>query len=973
MGLIRNNLLKIINPQLRLLVVLLLVVSALSIQVQLVRADDYIVEFQDGLNGYGGTLDTFIWASEPDVDHSNSITIVQDEFPGDELRSLLRFELSSIPADATITSAELQFYVSEEGEGFDMHRMLVSWNEDATYNSIGGRHFAPDGTDAEISVNANWPGNLGYTGLITVPVTTSTIQGWIDGTLPNYGWLMIASNSLNGQEIYSSENLELANRPKLTVSYSINESPTDITLSSSTVEENSAINTVVGTLSRSDPDTGNTFTYSLVPGTGDTDNLSFNILDDSLRTSAVFDFETKSSYSVRIRTTDQGGLTFDKVFTISVSDVNESPTDIALSSNTVVENSAIDTVVGTLSSSDPDTGNTFTYSLVPGTGDTDNSSFNILDDSLRTSAIFDFETKSSYSIRIRTTDQGGLFYEEAFTITISDVNESPTDIALSSNTVVENSVINTVVGTLSSSDPDAGNTFAYSLVPGTGDTDNSSFNVLDDSLRTSAVFDFETKSSYSVRIRTTDQGGLFYEEVFTITISDVNESPTDITLSSSTIAENSAIDTVVGALSSSDPDAGNTFTYSLVPGTGDTDNLSFNISSNSLRTSAVFDFETKSSYSVRIRTTDQGGLTFDKVLTILIADINDAPIITGQIALATPKNTSLVISLADLIVTDQDNTYPTDFTLTVLTGTNYTLSGNTITPSLDFIGTLNVPVKVNDGLVDSNTFNLSVNVTNLTTVNITNIYGQTVTLQAFFSPAINNKTVSFSLNGAFACSDTTDSTGHALCNATLLADFGTYPTGVLAVFNGDDVYPASSATARLIVLRRNLTVNAIGVNKEYDGTTNAEVTLTDDRVAGDNLIFTYTNAIFSDNENVGTTKPINVSGISMSGPDSGNYNLQNTTTTTTADIIPKIINVTADPNQHKLFGSPDPVFTYTYSPNNPPIQFTGMLSRDSGEDIGDYNITIGTLSVGSNYTISFISDMFSIVRAYKILLPLVLK
>ena len=62
-------------------------------------------------------------------------------------------------------------------------------------------------------------------------------------------------------------------------------------------------------------------------------------------------------------------------------------------------------------------------------------------------------------------------------------------------------------------------------------------------------------------------------------------------------------------------------------------------------------------------------------------------------------------------MTDADNTYPDDFSLTVLAGTNYTVVGATITPAADFNGELTVPVKVNDGTVDSNTYNLSVTVT----------------------------------------------------------------------------------------------------------------------------------------------------------------------------------------------------------------------------------------------------------------------
>ncbi len=70
---------------------------------------------------------------------------------------------------------------------------------------------------------------------------------------------------------------------------------------------------------------GDTFIYSLVSGSGDTDNASFSSRATRLRTAAVFDFETKASYSVRLRTTDAGGLKHDRSFTISVNNVNESP------------------------------------------------------------------------------------------------------------------------------------------------------------------------------------------------------------------------------------------------------------------------------------------------------------------------------------------------------------------------------------------------------------------------------------------------------------------------------------------------------------------------------------------------------------------------------------------------------------------------------------------------------------------------
>ena len=112
------------------------------------------------------------------------------------------------------------------------------------------------------------------------------------------------------------------------------------------------------------------------------------------------------------------------------------------------------------------------------------------------------------------------------TLTVNAANSAPTDIALSSTAVNQNQPIGTVVGTFSSTDPDAGDTFTYSLVAGAGPTDNASFTISGSQLRTAAVFDFATKSSYSIRVRSTDSGSLFFEKEFSITINSPTPSTT---------------------------------------------------------------------------------------------------------------------------------------------------------------------------------------------------------------------------------------------------------------------------------------------------------------------------------------------------------------------------------------------------------------------------------------------------------------
>ena len=104
-----------------------------------------------------------------------------------------------------------------------------------------------------------------------------------------------------------------------------------------------------------------------------------------------------------------------------------------------------------------------------------------------------------------------------------------------------------------------------------------------------------------------------------------NDAPTNIILSATNIAENLPIGTTVGSFSSQDPNAGNTFTYSLVAGTGSGDNGSFSISSSNLQTAAIFNYEVKSNYSIRIQSTDQGSLSTQKVFAIRVTDMNEPP------------------------------------------------------------------------------------------------------------------------------------------------------------------------------------------------------------------------------------------------------------------------------------------------------------------------------------------------------------
>ncbi len=122
--------------------------------------------------------------------------------------------------------------------------------------------------------------------------------------------------------------------------------------------------------------------------------------------------------------TDVAGNGLDATFTGEVYNTNFTPTDITLSASSILENNAVGDLVAMLTTTDNDAGDTHTYSLVAGTGDTDNASFTIAGDELKAAEAFDLETKASYDIRIQTDDGRGGTFEKAFTINIDNVPEA---------------------------------------------------------------------------------------------------------------------------------------------------------------------------------------------------------------------------------------------------------------------------------------------------------------------------------------------------------------------------------------------------------------------------------------------------------------------------------------------------------------------------------------------------------------------
>ncbi|WP_426056732.1 YDG domain-containing protein [Janthinobacterium sp. PSPC2-1] len=145
----------------------------------------------------------------------------------------------------------------------------------------------------------------------------------------------------------------------------------------------------------------------------------------------------------------------------------------------------------------------------------------------------------------------------------------------------------------------------------------------------------------------------------------------------------------------------------------------------------------------------------------------------------------------------------------------------------------------------------------------------------------------------------------------------------------------------------SLLVRATGAaSRVYDTTTNASVTLADNRIAGDVLTISNSGASFAD-KNAGTNKTVTLNGIALSGTDAGNYTV-NATATTTASITQAALGVKVD-NAEKDQGLANPAFTASY---------TGLLGNDTlANEVG------GNLAFSTSATIATPSGSYLVSAA----------
>jgi hypothetical protein len=365
---------------------------------------------------------------------------------------------------------------------------------------------------------------------------------------------------------------------------------------------------------------------------------------------------------------------------------------------------------------DPDTVDedaNLTYAFNGGTDDAD-FEINQYTGALTFKTAPDFETKNSYSVNIRVTDTAGNVGTQTVTITVNDVAEAaPVLTNTSFNAIREDLEIGGTIGTVIT---DTGGSPITNFVFTSG-TDNDKF-AIDNNGKITLVtsLDYETKKNYTnLRVQATNSVGTSNEATVMIFVTNVADVPPTLTAFTSSVVEGAAIGTTVGTITTNIGD-GPITSYNLT-GTGD-DKFSVD-STGKITVAGILDFETTNSYSLKAKASNAAGESNEVDVTITITDvaIETAPVLTaftGSIAEGLKAGTEV-----GTIITDAGGQAITAFSLTGDGNTNFNVSlGGVITTTsmLDFetTNTYNLQATATNASGDSNTVNVTINVTDRT-------------------------------------------------------------------------------------------------------------------------------------------------------------------------------------------------------------------------------------------------------------------
>lgn len=490
-----------------------------------------------------------------------------------------------------------------------------------------------------------------------------------------------------------------------------NESP-KVTAQSKLIAENVASQTLVATMSATDPDAGaaGQVTWSIVSGNSDgafaVDPTSGAV---TVADASKIDYEKRTRYDLVLRATDGGSSpqTADGLLTVTIADVNEAPV-LFPKTLSVKENSQPGTLIDGLVATDPDANQTLSWEIVGGSGaglfDIDASNGAV---KTANAAQLDYESLSAVELVVKVTDSGSpqLSSNRTYTITVLNENDAPS-IAAAQFDLAENSAPGSVLGVVTGNDQDADQKLSYAISGSSAnrfaiDPSTGQLRVAD-----GAELDFETTPTLNITVTVTDSAATAKSASAPVTIrlTNVNESPTLLTAQLS-IAENSPAGAAAGSLEATDPDSGDSLSFEILEQTLAWLTIDKATGKLSVASDAVIDFETSGQNVMQVRVTDANGLGNTAAVTVTAADRNDPPSLVTPLASSTATaGTQFKYTIPSATFADEDAgdtlrlfaTRASGFPLPSWLSFDAATGVLTGTPTVDDAGTLDVRITALD-------------------------------------------------------------------------------------------------------------------------------------------------------------------------------------------------------------------------------------------------------------------------------------
>lgn len=477
----------------------------------------------------------------------------------------------------------------------------------------------------------------------------------------------------------------------------VNDAPTDISLDNQSVSETMP-DAVVGNLSTADVDAGDTHTYAV-------DDLRFEVVGNllKLKDTESLDFETEPTVNITVTSADSGGLSTDKAFLISVTDLNDNlPVVGTGQSFNVSETASNSTSLGFVTATDDDAGTVFSNWQITG-GNTDNI-FSIDSGTgellVADNSNLDFETTIAYALTITVSDGANTSLAQTVGVNVTPENDNNPVVTVDQSFNVSETATNaTSVGLVAATDADAGTTFSNWSITGGNTGGAFAINSGTGEIRVanSAAIDFESSTSFDLMVTVSDGVNTSVAETVTINVTDQNDEipviPPGQTL---VVSEAAPASTVVGTVTANDADAGTTFNNWTITGGNTGGAFALNASSGviTVANASAIDFETSSTFNLTVTVSDGASTSAGQSVTINVSDANEAPTDISLDNLTVAENSAGAV-VGNLSTSDQDtgdtHTYTVDDTrFEVVAGQLKLKSGQ----SLDFEVEPNVPLTI---------------------------------------------------------------------------------------------------------------------------------------------------------------------------------------------------------------------------------------------------------------------------------------